>query len=316
MFTADSWPIAGNMLVFGGALRDGTPMWDAPGKVWADCLRQMRELGFTHIDPTDAWLPLHKLNDERLGEFRGILADEGLSISSISMTRNSVVHPVVGEQNLADAHRLLDIAPSFGATVVNVGFMQAFTPEQEDATWFWLADGHQDDPAMRPLAVKRVRELGEHAQANGIELSLEMYEDTFLGTADEAVGFVRDVDHEAVGLNPDIGNIVRLHKSIEDIDVMLEKVLPYANFWHVKNYSRDFDPVTGAYSTWPLPLRYGAINYRKAIRRAIELGYRGPFCCEHYGSDSIGVSAENRDYVRQIIQSASASALISFGNAQ
>lgn len=302
--TADSWPIAGNMLAFGSALRDGTPMWEAPGRVWADCLRQMRELGFTHIDPTDAWLPLHRLSEERLSEFHRILSEEGLAISSISMTRNSVVHPVEGERNLADAHRLIDIAPQFGATIVNTGFMQAFTPAQEKAIWFWLAEGHHDDPQLRPLAIERIRELGDHALKNGIELSLEMYEDTFIGTADDAVAFVRDVDHQAVGLNPDIGNFVRLHQPIEDIETIFEKVLPYSNFWHVKNYSRDLDPATGAYSTVPLPLKYGTINYRKVIRRALELGYRGPFCCEHYGSDSIGVCAENREYIHQVITSA------------
>lgn len=90
--------------------------------------------------------------------------------------------------------------------------MQALTPAQEKALWFWLAEGHQDDPALRPLAVERVRELGDHAQANGIELSLEMYEDTFLGTADEAVAFHADVNHPAVGLNPDLGNFIRLHR--------------------------------------------------------------------------------------------------------
>jgi hypothetical protein len=26
-------------------------------------------------------------------------------------------------------------------------------------------------------------------------------------------------------------------------------------------------------------------------------------CCEHYGGDSLGVSAENRDYIRQVLRS-------------
>jgi sugar phosphate isomerase/epimerase len=85
---------------------------------------------------------------------------------------------------------------------------------------------------------------------------------------------------------------------------MFEKVLPRANFWHIKNYTRDFDPATGAYSTSPVPLKYGYINYRTVIRRALELGYTGPFCCEHYGSDSLGVIAENVAFVRQVLGSA------------
>ena len=304
MFTAENWPIGANMLSFGSTTSDGTPMVEASSSVWASQLRQVKELGVDQIDPTDAWLPLAKLSDERLEEFRSVLDGEGMSLASISMTRNSVVDVDHGEQNLRDAHRFIEIAPSFGVSVVNTGFMQATTEAQNRAIWFWLADGHVDDPALRDLAIERIRELGDAAQAQGIEVSLEMYEDTYVGTADEAVAFHADVDHPAVGLNPDIGNLVRLHREIEPWEDMFEKVLPHSNFWHIKNYTRDFDPATGAYSSDPMPLKYGYINYRKVIRRAIDLGYSGPFCCEHYGSDSLGVIAENVQYIRQVLASA------------
>lgn len=304
MFTADNWPIACNMLSFGNTAPGGGHIKDAPASVWAEQLRQVRELGFDHIDPTDAWVPLAQLSDERVAEFAQVLKDEGLAISSISMTRSSVVDVEHGERNLADAHRLLDLAPQFGASIVNIGFMQATTPAQNEALWFWLAEGHHDDPALRPLAIERVRELGDHARRNGLQLSLEMYEDTYVGTPDDAVQFIRDVDHDAVGLNPDLGNLIRLHRPMAPFMEMFEKVLPYSNFWHIKNYLRDEDPATGAYFSAPVPLKYGVINYRKVIRRALELGYTGPFCCEHYGSDSLGVCAENREYIQQVLSSA------------
>ncbi|MCR2815305.1 sugar phosphate isomerase/epimerase family protein [Microbacterium jiangjiandongii] len=302
--TAENWPIGANMLSFGNTAPDGRPMQEAPSTVWASQLRQVKQLGVDQVDPTDAWLPLAKLSDDRIEEFRSVLDGEGLTLSSISMTRSSVVDRVNGDENLRDAHRFIDVAPSFGVSVVNVGFMQQLTPAQQDALWFWLADGHHDDPALRDDAIARVRELGDHAQQAGIEVSLEMYEDTYVGTADDAVSFLADVAHDAVGLNPDLGNIVRLHRDIEPWEGMFEKVLPHSNFWHIKNYSRDFDPATGAYATAPTPLKYGYINYRKVIRRALELGYTGPFCCEHYGSDSLGVIAENVHYIRQVLASA------------
>ena len=304
MFTAETWPIGANMLSFGSRTPDGTPTVEASSAVWASQLRQVKELGVDQIDPTDAWLPLAQLSDERVEEFRRVLDGEGMTLSSISMTRSSVVDVDSGEQNLADALRFLEIAPSFGVGVVNTGFMQAITPIQQEAIWFWLADGHVDDPALRDLAVERVRALGDAARDQGIELSLEMYEDTYVGTADEAVSFVQDVDHESVGLNPDLGNLVRLHREVEPWPDMFEKVLPHSNFWHIKNYSRDHDPATGAYATAPMPLKYGYVNYRTVIRRALELGYSGPFCCEHYGSDSLGVVAENVHYIRQVLASA------------
>ena len=39
----------------------------------------------------------------------------------------------------------------------------------------------------------------------------------------------------------------------------------------------------------------------RAIARGLELGFRGPFLCEHYGSDSLGVIAKNMTYVRGIL---------------
>jgi sugar phosphate isomerase/epimerase len=304
MLTAESWPIAANMLSFGATAPDGGHIKDAPASVWASQMRQARDLGITQIDPTDAWVPLARLSDERVEEFRSTLDDEGLTIPSISMTRSSVVDREHGEDYLAEAHRLLDLAPSFGASVVNVGFMQALTPQQASAIWFWLEDGHHDDPALRDLAIERIRELGEHAKTNGLQLSLEMYEDTYIGTPEDAVAFLRDVDHESVGLNPDLGNLVRLHRPVQNPTDMFETVLPHSNFWHIKNYSRDYDTATGAYTSAPMPLKYGYVNYRQVIRRALELGYTGPFCCEHYGSDSLGVIAENIAYIRQVLASA------------
>jgi len=307
-FTASNWPIGANMLSFGNRTPDGELLTKAPATVWASQLRQVKELGVDQVDPTDAWLPLSQLSDKRLDEFRQVLDGEGLTLSSISMTRSSVIDVENGERNLRDAHRFIEIAPEFGVTVVNIGFMQALTAAQQGAIWFWHEEGHHDDPALRDLAIERVRELGDAAQKSNIQLSLEMYEDTFIGTADDAVSFIRDVEHQAVGLNPDVGNLVRLHREIEPWQDIFEKVLPYSNFWHIKNYSRDYDPATGAYSSVPLPLKYGYINYRTVIRRALELGYSGPFCCEHYGSDSLGVIAENVDYIRQVLRSALADA--------
>jgi sugar phosphate isomerase/epimerase len=306
MHTAETWPIAANMLSFGPIAPDGTPVLDASPQVWADQLRQVAEIGFEDVDPTDAWLSLGELPEERFAEFAAVVADVGLRVPSISTTRRSPVDAVDGEHYTRILHTLIDRAPALGASVVNFGFMQALTAPQRAALWFWHADGHHDpdDDGVRRLAITRTRELGDHAAAVGVEISLEIYEDTFIGTADLAVRFIEDVAHDAVGLNPDLGNLVRLHRPIEDIPTMFTKVLPHTNFWHIKNYLRDEDPATGAIMSFPVPLVMGVVNYRDEIRKALALGFHGPFVCEHYGSDSLGVAALNRDYIRSVLRSA------------
>lgn len=268
MFTATTWPVAAAMLPFGSTTPTGEPIHDAPAELWADHLRQVSDLGFTHVDPTDTWIRVADLTPSRLDEFKGALSDAGLAVPAISTSRRSVIDATRGEDYLAYGHRLIEVAPSLGATVVSFGFFQDLTPAQQEALWFWLEPGYRDpgDPQIRQLAVSRIRELGEHARSVGIQVSLEMYEDTYLGSCDDAVSFVEDVACEAVGLNPDLGNLIRLHRPIEPVPSMLDKVLPYTNFWHVKNYLRDQDPgrALSPPTRWKWPADSSTIGARSA----------------------------------------------------
>ena len=74
--------------------------------------------------------------------------------------------------------------------------------------------------------MSRFQELGRHAAEVGVLLSLEMYEDTFLGTADSAVRLIEEIGLPEVGLNPDIANLVRLHRPVEPWQELVEKTLP------------------------------------------------------------------------------------------
>ena len=45
----------------------------------------------------------------------------------------------------------------------------------------------------------------------------------------------------------------------------------------------------------------GTLNYRRAIKVALEAGFTGPLCVEHYGGDGLSVSAMNALYLRRIL---------------
>ncbi|MBN3459366.1 sugar phosphate isomerase/epimerase [Mycobacterium sp. DSM 3803] len=301
--TRDNWPIAAAMINFPSVLADGTTTQDQDAEGWAATLEQVADAGFTEFDPTDSWLRVADLSPSRLQEFLDVVKSVGLTIPAISTARRSVVDPDFGDEYLEYGHRVIDTAAAIGAAIVSFGFFRALTPAQRNALWFWTVQGPVDsfDPVDWDRAVRRTRELGDHAAQAGIAISLEMYEDTYLGSADSSVKFVRDVDHPAVGLNPDLGNLQRLHRPVERWEVMAEKTLPYVNYWHVKNYFRTEDGTTGAIVTAPAPLELGVINYRTAVQMAIDKGFRGAFCTEHYGGDGLSVSATNREYLRRIL---------------
>jgi sugar phosphate isomerase/epimerase len=301
--TRTNWPIAAAMIPFPPTLPDGTSVQDQSVEGWAATLQEVVDAGFTELDPTDSWLRVADLTPARQDEFFALATAMHLTIPAISTSRRSVIDPVHGDEYLRYSHRVIDAAASCGAKVVSFGFFGPFTPAQKAVLWFWTADGvrNPDDPAERAKAVARIRELGRHAAEAGIDVVLEMYEDTYVGTADDAVRFVTDVDLSNVGLNPDIGNLIRLHRPVEDWLSMIEKTLPYTKYWHVKNYYRMEDPASKTIMTCPAPMALGLINYRVAVKRAIDCGFRGAFLLEHYGGDGLTVCAMNREYLRTIL---------------
>ncbi|WJL96897.1 TIM barrel protein [Microbacterium sp. ET2] len=298
-FLAEDWPIAAAALPFSGRTADGRSVTEAGPEVWREVLVEVADAGFDRIDLTDSWLRVGDLDARGLADFAAVAAAEGVVPTSVSAIRCSVIDRERGEANLAYSHRTLDAAAALGIETVSFGLHQALTPAQQAQLWFWTVEGHRDDPADWETAVARLRELGRHAADLGILVSLEMYEDTFLGTADSAVRLVTDIGMDNVGLNPDIGNLVRLHRPIEPWWEVVEKTLPYANFWHVKNYARDEDVARDLYTAVPAPMAYGLIDYRRAFRYAIEQGFQGVICVENYGGDGLTVCADNRDYLRR-----------------
>jgi sugar phosphate isomerase/epimerase len=296
--------IASCILGLSPQTRDGVPAHDASPEFWRDQLRGVADQGFDSVEINDAWLKPTLMSPGRRAELVGAAADVGLEIVALHIQRASPIAPGAGDANLAYGHASIDAAAEMGVRVYSTGLHQPFTAAQRAALWFWTADGPVDpvdDRGVWAEAVSRIRELGRHAAEVGLPLSLELYEDTYLGTADSAVRFVEEVGLENVGLNPDVGNLIRLHRPVEDWRELYAKTLPHANYWHLKNYQRDESADRDWAVAFPATMRDGIINYRDVIALARELGYDGIFTCEHYGGDSLGVCGENRRYLETLL---------------
>lgn len=302
VYTAENWPITAALLQFPGIDAEGRDINDADAAKWADVLGEVKEAGFANADLTDSWVRPGDLSSSRLAEFKQAADDVGIGIPVISAIRRSVLDEANWQSNLSYSHRTLDAAAELGCEVVSFGLHQALTPQQQEQLWFWTVEGHKDpsnDQDAWDSAVSRLRELGRHAAEAGILMSLEMYEDTYLGTADSSVRLVEEIGLANVGLNPDVGNLIRLHRPIEDWKYVLAQTLPYANYWHVKNYIRDEDVARNSFVAMPAPMESGLINYREAFKMALAAGYQGIICTEHYGGDGLSVTASNQEYLRR-----------------
>ncbi|WP_114561272.1 sugar phosphate isomerase/epimerase family protein [Desertihabitans aurantiacus] len=299
--TADTWPIA--VCMHGFARPGAAPLHDAPVERWDEVFGEVADLGFTALEIADNHIRPADLEPSRREELLAVAKQHGVEIISVHVQRQSVIHPTEGERNLAYAHRSIDAAAELGMSVFSTGLHHPFSEAQAKALWFWTAPGWKDpdDAETRALCVSRLRELGEHCASVGLPMSLEMYEDTYLGTADSSVQLVQEIGLDNVGLNPDIGNLVRLHRPIEDWREMHAKTLPYANYWHVKNYIRDEAGDGSWFTATPTSMELGLINYREVVRDAVALGFRGPFLMEQYGGDSLGVCATNMRYLKTLL---------------
>ncbi|WP_369746155.1 sugar phosphate isomerase/epimerase family protein [Paenarthrobacter sp. AMU7] len=301
-YTAKDWPITAALLQFPGTDASGNHVNDADASVWAAVLQEVKDAGFAKADLTDSWVRPGDLSKDRLAEFKQTADEVGIGVPVISAIRRSIIHAKDWANNLAYSHRTIDAAAELGCEVVSFGLHQAITPEQQKQLWFWTVEGYKDpvgDKEAWGNAVSRLRELGQHAAEAGVLISLEMYEDTYLGTADSSVQLVQDIGLDNVGLNPDLGNLIRLHRPIEDWREMVAKTLPYSNYWHMKNYLRDEDVARDSYITMPAPMESGLINYREAFKFALSVGFQGILCTEHYGGDGLSVTASNQDYLRR-----------------
>lgn len=294
---------------FPGVLPDGTPVHAAGPDHWYSVMAEVAREGFSHVEIADNWMRFTELDAAQRADFRAVLSETGLQAPSVHVARSSVIEPGREAMNLSYAHAAIDASADLGMSVFSTGLHQPLSKAQRDALWFWTAQGPVDpsgDFETWQLAVRSLRELGEHAASVGLIMSLELYEDTYLGSADAAVRLVEDIDHPAVGLNPDVGNLIRLHQPVEDWREIYAKTLPHANYWHLKNYARD-EAADGSWATsTPSTLRDGLIDYREVVALAVQLGYEGVYTLEQYGGDSLSVCAENARHLSNLIDNAHA----------
>jgi sugar phosphate isomerase/epimerase len=215
----------------------------------------------------------------------------------------SLLQPDRREENLRYTHDSIDAAAELGIPAVCIGLHSVLPRTPGGPLWFWTIPGSAfgDDPAELPYLTSALRELGRHAADRGMLLSLEMYPDTQVGTAEGAARLIEAVDVASVGLNPDLGNLVRVQGPIEDWEEVAVRTLPLTNYWHVKSYARAESPETGAVLTFPTSLELGMIDYRKALQYALSSGFAGTIVVEHYGGDGLSVGATNRDYLRRLL---------------
>jgi sugar phosphate isomerase/epimerase len=263
-------------------------------------LARLARAGFECIDLVDTWLSPGALNSVARVTLAEIIGVAGLQVAGISVIRKSVIDPLAGRANLDHTFASIEAAFEMSVPIVCIGFHRPLTAEQQGQWPFWAVPGPSDlrDGATYELAVERLTAICAFAEARGVTISLELYEDTLLGSGSSAAQLVRDVAAPNLGLNPDLANLWRQPRHLEETwRECLEECLPYMNYWHVKNFRRAPVWPDGPVVTFPTPLASGDIDYSTAVRLVVARGYEGPICIEHYGGDGLWEQRVARVYL-------------------
>ncbi|XNN88138.1 sugar phosphate isomerase/epimerase [Curtobacterium flaccumfaciens] len=302
-WTSTTWPIAACLHGFAQVTRDGTAFHDAAAEVWDEVFAQIEAVGFSLAELADSHIRPADLEASRRDELFAVAKSHGIGIPSVHLQRKSVIQPGHEDENLAYAHRTIDAAAEWGMQVFSTGLHQPFTDAQKRALWFWTAPGPKDpdDPEVWNAAVKRLREARrarcERRTADGTRavrghVPRHRRQCGPPGRGDRA----RQRRAERGRREP--------HPSAPSgrgLAELFAKTMPYTNYLHVKNYTRD-EAGDGSWATSaPSTMETGLINYRQVLRDAVADGFRGIVMTEQYGGDSLGVCATNQQYIRSVL---------------
>jgi sugar phosphate isomerase/epimerase len=271
---------------------------------WSADLAKLRRSGFEAVDLVDTWLSPADLGPRQLADLRHVIVSLGLRLAGISVIRKSIIDPRDGAANMEHTRASVNAAVALGAPLLCIGFHRPLTAEQSGQWPFWAVDapGDERDAATWRLAVTRLQEVCDYAAEHGIEISLELYEQTLLGTGADAARLVTDVGRPNLGLNPDLANVYRQPQRLgESWQETLSHCLPHMNFWHVKNFRRAPVWPAGPFVTFPTAMADGDIDYAEAFRMAASAAYSGPICIEHYGGDRVWEQRSALQYVTWLL---------------
>jgi sugar phosphate isomerase/epimerase len=293
--------ILAGMVKAPSVLPSGAPLISGGLDTWIGALLAFKGAGFHGVELHDNWLPFPSFDHAQIKKLTDALTESVLEAPAFAIARKSVIEPGLGEANLSYTLRGLEVAHELGASTVCLGLHPMLTAEQKDARFFWLAAGRRDseDQTTWLTAVKRLQKVANRAGDLGLLISLEFYEDTLLGSPESALRLVADINASHVGLNPDIGNLIRLDREVDHWRQLLGKMLPVTNYWHVKNYTREM--AGSSYITNPTSLEHGVIDYPEALEMAELAGFTGRIVCEQYSDDWLEVLLENRMYLEGLL---------------
>lgn len=253
------------------------------------------------VEIIDAWADFYSFGEKELATMRDDYARRDLTVPAVCPTHVTLSDPELARENAARVARAIDVAAFMGCRFINLSLVQTVAPRSS-------LDPDAGDRHYETVATE-VRKLADRAAASGINLSLELHQGTLVDTSTAMLKLLHMVDRPNVGVNPDLGNALwAFPEPQEKPGDILRNLKPYANYWHVKNFTRVSFGAPGQAAYLEVPLPYGDIDHRLAVRQMLaEPSYEGHICVEAvYDGDPFTLIDAGIAYVKDLVREASA----------
>jgi sugar phosphate isomerase/epimerase len=236
--------------------------------------------GFAGVEVSPHWLDIVGLQQSEMQQVRDEALAVGLAVAGVNINRCILTRHRRAQEHLALLHRAVEAANWLQAPLVTLSLSMP------------LGSGPAVVRGCDFLEIERketadcLGRLAEYAGERDIQLSLELHDDGMLDTAGLCLDMVSRVRAENVGVNPDLGNLVR---STVDADwrETLQWLAPHANNWHVKNYRQGR----------PSPVWDGDIDYVAAFQIMRAAGYDGWVSIESYFDEVLDLQTRSLAYL-------------------
>ena len=219
----------------------------------------MNEIGFDGLELSlDALGGLEATSDQ-ITELRKELEDHGAPCAVVK-GGGGLHHYRVAAENRAKLEKAVEVAAWIGAETVNTG-AGGYTdprlgPDRGGRVSYGSSAQATEEDFVRTAT--GLREVGEMAGANGLNITIEVHQHSIADNSSSALHILDLADSPYVHANPDLGNILWTYETPDETpEEAILALAPRSKYWHCKNLRRIQPEVEHSYFVRvPLPERH------------------------------------------------------------
>ncbi len=273
-------------------------------------LSKVKQLGFDSLEVGVEVLERAGNDKSGVTQFSNKLADFELKVGAVR-SGGSLIDARIARNNRERLLKAVDLAAWSGAQVVNgsisaparyPGHPPGSLPASSSG-WPISQDSSRDARLWTFESLSRIyRKASEKAATAGVEISLEVHQNSPVDNSWSALMIHEMVDHPNFGINPDLGNILWNYDVPEEsAEDTIRTLAPISNYWHCKNLVRVYHPENNRSVFIRVPLQDGEIDYRFAVAALADAGYSGYMAIEGaWGGDQWYADSQSIDYAKKL----------------